>query len=1134
MFGSSFGADVHNTLFNKTLSGKTESNSNIGTITRDFLNKHSVANRMINDASLLAYGVPTGIAKVGTGLVNDPVKTVESVGIGAAKGLYQTGKNLAGVTGILGGNIQKQSINYYTAHPLFAALDAFSVLSLGTGSFVKAALVDTAESATSAAIKSAAESGVKSSIIDSALRTTRSVLNPKRFINATRASSPFYRVIEDATRTGKIDKITEVVTNQLIKKGVDPATATKIARATSKDVANSIISQSSKMKVMSSLYHPVDAIFKSAKATGSPVIKTIFGTPDQTAVAKAFGTGVVEANKKTALGLERWLEAVVKQKGLENTVDERLRILRDWKKQSDFANLTPEQSFNDFSNYVQSDIKVENLRDLTGVDYIPVKVISKDAANAMKTDVNSNIKTITEEVANAMPNADAARKTSAVFDRLDKLMSDVHGRDWQKYSEMLRNAYGAEGSVSNLSRAIESLSSRKPTINFSNWSPEAQQIAKGMEGTGYRVSVASAKQEKVIHVSDVLDKNKSKVASTIPDSAIESQRTFLGKVIDNFGLSTHGVVEGMTEFHFAQSFLQNAIEDIGNKFGDIITVKRPIAVKTVNGVVNATRNISIPVTKLYEFLRNNRNEFFKERMGLKSTEMFRPISVYDITKKDLVKFGFPEDIAKAIDKVSRKSLREIPASVIGAGEKVLNLMRGANTDFAIFGRHFDNFLKAGFYMRYQSAVSILFQAQQYLETKLMASLITRDSSFVPGVEMAAKIALKAGKTVKSIPGADLLVDFGSKKLPGMILERLKEIKGAFIKITEEPKLNELTIVRDEILPNTQKALNDVLDSPEFARERIGIENATTKKVETTSQLMAHGKKEGIWIRAMGGWTLGTATKISKAIAQKYGMTLEQAVESTMINGIKIYKNPQIVKDMQDVVQQAIHYKKGFQTSPLIKTMNLVWFPFRFQTKTVAITSKWLGTLSSAQRLMVINNWVNFANWAGTDEGIKWRKMKKNLFYSLLAYTTAWEQLGDTVNAVGRGKLFGGNTGLIGGVPLGFIVNSLQALALVPEDPYQIDPRTGRPYRAKYIPKKLLSDTAMLTVFEQYIFTLMPGMPLYTITGGNVRGVSFRNLAQNGLDSIYADARAAALGEPQSRSKELLQRDYIRIPFNQTR
>lgn len=1234
----------------------------------EVLREKSVLGRVANDASLLAYGVPTAIAQIGTGLFTDPIGTAKIVG----GGFVQTGKDILGVTGILGKEQQKESVNYYKAHPLMGFLDAFGVASFGAGTIVKSSLTSTARSATLAAVKAAAKEGVKRSVIDAALWTTRAVFNPKRwFGSAQKVANPFFRSLEKVVKTGNIDDVVEAVAKQFIKQGVSEDVAIKIARQTADDVAKSIVRHGTKLKVADSIFHPMSGISRGVRAPAAAFGRAVFGSPEGTAVAKLFGKKVVDANRKTAIGLEKWLEAVIHEKGLENTVDNRVRELMEWKRQSDFANLTPQQLFRDFEKYVQVDVKVRKLRELTGSNFVPVKVISKEASDSMIANLRDNIQIIQDEVAVSMAGADAVSRTAKVFEKIQELLTDIHGRDFEKYSDILKKAYGEKGSMENLEKAIAQLSERRSSVAFEKWSPEAQVIAKEMEGTGYRVGVAPTGKE-ISFASEIIEKSRDiaeraeeltkknggvtirldgdipsggfavapskttevkvamnkfsrtdvdnyikghqellnqpnahlglwvddagnvvldvslvyddvrdatrvalkgdqdavfnlnnfesiyakeyqkiigddsyygKIQSTdtrgvagavgaegrgveavaravrgrpkgVTESTFDTQRTFLGRVLERFGLSTGGTVEGSNEFLFGQSFLQHAIKDIGDKFGNTIKIKRPISITTGTGkVVAKTRTITLTTDKLYEYLRNHRNEIFRERVGLGGFEAFRAISVFDINKTDLVRFGFADDVAEAIDKVNRKSLREIPISVIGVGEKLVNLMRGANRDFLVFGRHYDNFLKASFYMRYQSPAAFLFQAQQYLETKLMAAMVTRDARF--------------------IPGAELLTNFGSRLIPRRISKLLAEVKRVLQKITEEPKLNELVIARDDILPNTQRALEDILNSPEFARERMSL-SSMAKKVETTADIMARGRMEGLWIRAMGGWTMNVAAKVSKAMAKKFGMTLEEATEYIVRDGVKVYKNPKIVREIQDAVQQVIHYKKGFQTSPLIKTMNVVWFPFRFQAKTLAVTAKWLGELSPATRLMVINNWVNFANWVGTDEGIEWRRTHQNLFYSFLAYTTAWEQFGDSLDAVSRGQLFGGNTGLIGGIPFGFVINSMQGLALLPEDPQQIDPKTGRPFRFRETPRLIISDVAALKVLEEYIFTMLPGMPLYTITGGVVKGASYRNLFENILESGYGWARAELRGEPAERSRELLERDFIRLPFEATR
>src|SRR5690606_10651065 len=124
--------------------------------------------------------------------------------------------------------------------------------------------------------------------------------------------------------------------------------------------------------------------------------------------------------------------------------------------------------------------------------------------------------------------------------------------------------------------------------------------------------------------------------------------------------------------------------------------------------------------------------------GMGVLPQFRIRTVFDITKKDLEKMGFPKDVAKDIVSISKRSMREIPASVVGLGDKLVNILRSSDNHF---GRFYDNWmLKTSIYLRYQSPLSIMFQGQQYVETKIMTTMLTKNASALPGVEAIAKLS----------------------------------------------------------------------------------------------------------------------------------------------------------------------------------------------------------------------------------------------------------------------------------------------------------------------------------------------------------------------------------------------------------
>ena len=210
---------------------------------------------------------------------------------------------------------------------------------------------------------------------------------------------------------------------------------------------------------------------------------------------------------------------------------------------------------------------------------------------------------------------------------------------------------------------------------------------------------------------------------------------------------------------------------------------------------------------------------------------------------------------------------------------------------------------------------------------------------------------------------------------------------------------------------------------------------------------------------------------------------------------------------------------------------------RFQVKSMELTAKWVGSLSPLSRVMVMSEWSHFANWAGTDEGMKWRQTHQNLLYNILAYTTAYEQIGNSIDAVTRGQLFGGNTGLIGGVPFGWVYNLAQELALIKQDPKTLNPKTGIPFAFRKTPRELVSYATVVTSIEELLLTLAPGMPLYTLSGGVLKGVSWSSLLKKTLDQGFGGfgiATGLLPGEDVTKGGTQLEREFERVPLTERR
>jgi hypothetical protein len=118
-------------------------------------------------------------------------------------------------------------------------------------------------------------------------------------------------------------------------------------------------------------------------------------------------------------------------------------------------------------------------------------------------------------------------------------------------------------------------------------------------------------------------------------------------------------------------------------------------------------------------------------------------------------------------------------------------------------------------------------------------------------------------------------------------------------------------------------------------------------------------------------------------------------------------------------------------------------------------------------------------------------------------------MGKTVNAATRGKLFGGNAGLIGGLPFGFIANIARDLGYIKQEE-RINPTTGMPYDRTIVDKNL-SLAGFTTIVEDIILSMSPSMPFNTATGGAVT-VSTNRFIKDIIEQSIATGYGAVTGE----------------------
>ena len=1029
--------------------------------TPDYKDK-SFLRKIGEDAALLSYAIPVGLAQI----VTHPIKFLKE----APGAIKQSVKDVV-------------DPNYYKAHPLLGVVNLVGFAAPIAGAAKSAALKTAMRSALSVGIRESVTLGVQESVARTALTA-----GMKEVGGLLVKKGEFGNAVWQAAKTGKVEFVTENVKNLLSKAGVTDDVALRVATEVSNNLYTTFSRQTTKMKVLENLAHPIGSVSRVIGGKLDPIRKALFGSPAETAVAKLYGAETVAKNPEGFVAIERWADAQLKEQGLEQTLANRQRVMQNWVEQnSQWASLTPDERVAHFKNYAESDLTRLAIHDATGIDIVTVKALPQNYVDAM-------VATIKESPADLdMP-------------KLIALMEETYGRDFTNHSAEITKALLRGGTniaartKEDLINVVSKLGDSRSTISFSKFSPEVQTLADELEKTGYRIGHAPT-QKPVSFAADIFEgaakpvSGEIPIESAIPISSALVKRTAFGNWIDRLGLSPGGVIEGAAEFSYRENFTQGVLGAFAGKYGGIVKAKS----------ISSAGQVSIPIEKLFEWLDKNKAII----RGVREKYTLPVRTVFDLKEDDLIRAGFTKEIAADIVDISKKALNEIPTSVVGMGDKIINFMRTRNKGYnAWMSNVYDTYLKIAYKGRYD--LSPFFSAQQFVETKINSAMFLKDPSMLAGARTIQKLgAWTAEKLGRRVAGTATYLR----------------------KIIDEPPLNEVVAVRDEILGTLQKTMLDYTSSPDI----VGIQNAAIgiKGLAGEAAFEQSIKSRNFWFAISGQSSVRMATTFNKALTAKFGMSLETALDFTMENGVKIYKNPQMVQLMREATQEVFHYKPGFLTSPLIKTMNIVWFPFRFEAKTVSLISKWASTLSPVNRLVVLNNWVHFANWAGTDEGIEWRRTNRNLFYNILAYTTAYEQIGQAVEAVTKGRLFGGNTGLIGGVPFGFVVNLARELAIFPDDPDQFDPKTGRRF-TKETPREVVSAASLAIAIEQLLISVSPSTPFYSLTGGVIGGVSPRKIYQSLVRQVVGATREASEGREPARGRQMLERDFKRVPLDYNR
>lgn len=246
--------------------------------------------------------------------------------------------------------------------------------------------------------------------------------------------------------------------------------------------------------------------------------------------------------------------------------------------------------------------------------------------------------------------------------------------------------------------------------------------------------------------------------------------------------------------------------------------------------------------------------------------------------------------------------------------------------------------------------------------------------------------------------------------------------------------------------------------------------------------------------------------LGMAMAKSRGVSLEEMVQ----------KYPDEVGDALRVIVQ--YPNKGVLNSSLARTLNVAFFPMRYNLKVTKLAAEILSREAPSTQLAVINSLFNMRDWFKSDEGIVWQSEHADAI-KVFNWITPINSIEYGLERLTRRPDSFGEMGSLGGLPLGVITQMLDSQGIITINNPYVDTKTGD-VLPKYIPEttKARAATAMGDLLNS-MFTY-PGRTL-GLPGKNatINKVVRTFIATNGKDF-----------EKQLRTEDLtpLQQNWVRV------
>lgn len=253
--------------------------------------------------------------------------------------------------------------------------------------------------------------------------------------------------------------------------------------------------------------------------------------------------------------------------------------------------------------------------------------------------------------------------------------------------------------------------------------------------------------------------------------------------------------------------------------------------------------------------------------------------------------------------------------------------------------------------------------------------------------------------------------------------------------------------------NTLKSNNyfgDLADNVARGAANLPGEGANDQVLGRISATLSEGQK-----RDLGGLALD--------IANSRGVPLDSLLK----------ESPEVIDDALRVVVQ--YSTKGALSSPLARTMNLVFFPVRYNAKVTKIAADALAKQPPSIQKAVLHSMFSARDWLQSPEGISWQSKNADVI-QLFKWITPINSVESTLKLLTGSVDSMGDLGQLGGLPLGIITQILDGQGLINMNTPYVDPKTGNVFPDKVPATDKARAATALGDFINTLFTY-PGRTL---------------------------------------------------------